>query len=394
MTTQGACPDFEAQMKDLLTASREQLGCSAADIGRGTGIADWTSISRHLAATGDDNPLYADFQHAAQSWWCGPLAPPGFVLGVLVPESVGALYQKQYDAVELLNRVDLWWNDHIRLGQQVDAHAALTAAEPGPLVRDRATVDLTTRAAYRTGGHPVATATGVVRVQPLQLGKELIADRTIHRYSDAEIAHIEACLAAEPAIRGPEPRWHSSVSVGDRLPSMVRGPVTWSELITWMVAEGRSAPAGNLRYRQLLEQPGNVRAHAGTDWKFSERNKAREDTLSCADVGFPAPSTRGAMMPALAAQMLTRWMGDDAFLRHLSVSLEQPVFYGDTLFMGGQVTRKFIQVIDSKEYFAVAIEFWGRNQLEQLAFSGRAIVFLPEKGHPIQLPVQKEFCSL
>gem|GEM_PF-1710789 len=393
MTTQGNLPDFDAQMDDLLSASREQLGCSAADIARGATIADWTNISRHLVATGDDNPLYTNFQHAAESWWCGPIAPPGFVLSILVPESVGALYQKPYDAVEMLKRVDLWWNDHVKLGDRVDAQAALAAAEPGPVIRDRATVDLTTRVAYRSGGRTVATATGIVRVHPLQLGKELIADRTIHRYSDAEIAHMEAGLAAEQTVRGPVPHWHSAVSIGDQLPPMVRGPVTWSELLTWMIAEGRPAPAGNLRYRQLLEQPGNIRAHAGTDWKFSERNKAREDALSCVDVGFPAPSTRGAMMVALATQMLTRWMGDDAFLRHLSVSLDMTVFYGDTLFMGGRVVRKFIQEIDNKKFFAVSIEIWGRNQLEQLAFTGRSIVFLPEKGHPIQLPVQKDFFS-
>jgi acyl dehydratase len=393
MITEGKCPDFSAQMKDFLTASREQLGCSAMDSGRGASIADWTTISRHVVATGDDNPLYTDFQHAAKSWWCGPLAPPGLVLSILVPESVGALYRKPYDAVELLSRIDLWWNDHIRLGESVDAHAVLTAVEPGPLVRDRATVDLTTRAVYCTRSQPVATATGVVRVHPLRLGEELIADRTIHSYTDAEIAHIEAGLAAEPTVRGPQPRWHSSVSVGDRLPSMVRGPVTWSELLSWIVAEGRCAPAGNLRYRQLLEEPGNMRAHGATNRQFSERNNAREDAMSCADVGFPAPGTRPAMIVALASQMLTRWIGDDAFLRHLSVSLDLPVFYGDTLFMGGQVSRKFIQVIDSKEYFAVSIEIWGHNQLEQRAFSGRAIVFLPENGHPIQLPVQKEFCS-
>jgi len=393
MITDGKCPDFEAQMKDLLAASRERLGCAAEDIGRGASIADWTSISRHLVATGDDNPLYTDFQHAVESWWCGPLAPPGFVLSILVPESVGALYQRPFDAVELLNRIDLWWNDHIRLGERVEAHAVLAAVEQGPLVRDRATVELTTRAAYCAGSLPVAAATGVVRVHPLWLGKELIADRTTHSYTSAEIAQIEAGLDAEPTARGPEPRWHSSVSVGDRLPSMVRGPVTWSEMLAWMVAEGRCAPAGNLRYQQLLGQPGKLRAHGATNWQFSERDKAREDALSCAEVGFPAPGTHPAMIVALASQMLTRWIGDDAFLRHLSVSLDLPVFYGDTLFMGGRVDRKFIQVIDGREYFAVSIEVWGHNQLEQRAFAGRAIVFLPEEGHPIQLPVQKEFRS-
>jgi acyl dehydratase len=386
----GAALRRDPALQALLDDSREWLGRAAPDLAPGAAIADWTNISRHVVATGDDNPLYIDLKHGADSWWRSTLAPPGFVLGVLVPESAGALRQRPHQVVDLLARVDLWWNDHIKLGDRVDARACLAAADWGPVLDRRETLALTTRATYRAHERAVAGATGVVRLHPLALGSELISARPIHRYSDAEIDHLERRLDAEAPARGARPRLYSETAPGEPLPSLVRGPVTWSELITWRVAEGRPAPAGNLRARQLREQPGGAHPHGATGWPFADRAQAREDLAGCADVGFATPCARPAMSVALAAQMVTRWMGDDAFLRHLSVALDEPLLYGDTLLLHGRVARKFIQELGGRRLHAVLLELWGHNQLEQPVFRGQAIVFLPEKGHPIQLPLDNE----
>lgn len=382
--------DIDGSLESLLDDCRERLGCAATDIPAGAQLADWTNISRHQAATGDDNPLYLDLQHGADSWWRGTIAPPGFVLGILTPESIGPLAAKPHDVVEMLARVDLWWNDHIRLGERVGARARLADARWGPSFRERRTLDLTTHVTYTSQERAVATAAGVVRLHPLRLGQELLCERPIHRYSDTEIAHVEASLDNEAPVRGTRALLHSAVHVGDTLPPMVRGPVTWSELITWMVAQGHCAPAGNLRTLQLQAQPGIARPHGATGWSWSDRRQAREDLLACADVGFAAPASRGSMTVALAAQMVTRWMGDDGFLRHLSVTLDEPLLYGDTLFISGHVTRKFTQRFGGREVHAVLLALRGRNQLEQQVFHATAIVLLPEPGHPITLPLEKE----
>lgn len=374
----------------LLAETRRQLGREAGDVPAGVSVADWLSISRVVEATGDENPFYLDVRHGAQSWWRTMVAPPAFVLGIRVPESTGALRARDYDAVDVLNRIELWWDDHIKLGDRVGADLRLVDASPGPVWRGRDTVDVTSRATYRSEGRCVATGTGVVRVYPLRLGDELFIERAMYRYTAQEMERIEAGLAAEPAPRGTRPRFHTDVAVGDPLPQSVRGPFTWSELMTWIIAEGRPSPAGNVRHRDLALQPGNIRPHAATGWPVSDRWLAREDLLACADVGFPAPCARGSFIVALAAQLITTWMGDDAFLRHLSASLEVPVLYGDTLWLTGRVTGKFSQPAGDRCYFAVSVDVRGVNQLGQQAFSATAIVFLPERGHPLRLPIGRE----
>jgi hypothetical protein len=171
---------------------------------------------------------------------------------------------------------------------------------------------------------------------------------------------------------------------------MVRGPFTWSELITWIVAEGRPAPAGNVRHRDLLSHPA-VGAHGRMGWPPSSRQEARDDLLACAGVGFPAPAARGACVVALAAQLVTTWMGDDAFLRHLSASLDAPVLYGDTLWLSGRVTDRFGQEAGGRRYGAVWVEVTAVNQLGERALTASALVYLPGRGSPVHLPIDREF---
>ena len=383
-------PDSWDQQKEfaiLLQDSQRLLGCRATDVPVGVSVADWLHISRFVEATGDENPLYLDIQYGAQSWWRTLLAPPAFVLSIQVPESAGALTLRKYDAVETLKRLDLWWTDHIKLGDRVSADLHIVDVNKGPVWRNRDTVEIRSQATYKSERRPIASATGLVQIHPVRLGHELFVERVMHSYTEKEIEQIEKGLDAEPEARGARSRFHADITVGDRLPQIVRGPLTWSELITWTIAEGRSWPAGNIHHRDLLDHPGNVRPHGTTGWPVSDRKHAREDLLACANVGFRTPCARGSMIVALVAQLITTWMGDDAFLRHLSTSLDVPLLYGDTLWLNGHVTDKFVQEIGTRDYFAVAVAVSGVNQIGQRVVSATAIVLLPNPGRPLELPV-------
>lgn len=382
-----AMPSTE-DLPDLLRQTRRMLGCAAADVPAGVCVADWLRISRFADAVGDENPLYLDPGYGARSSWRTALAPPAFVLAIRVPESSGALDFGSWEAVDVLSRLELWWRDHIRLGDRVSAELRLVGAGLGPAWRGRQTVEITSRAVYRSDGRDIAAATGAVRVHPVRLGRELFIDRQMHRYTDDEITRIRERLGAEPAPRGPRPRFYDDVAVDDLLSECVRGPVTWSELITWIIAEGRPVIAGNLRHRDLRMQPGRVRANPVTAWPISDRRHAREDPQACADAGFPAPCARGSLVVALAAQAVTAWMGDDAFLRHLAIVLDAPVLYGDTLTLAGKITDKFVQRIGAAEYFSIWADVHAVNQLGDRVAHGAALVFLPRPGHPVHLPIE------
>jgi acyl dehydratase len=374
-------------LSPLLLETRRLLGSEAGDVPCGVSVADWLRISRVAEATGDSNPLYLDPQYGVRTWWRTMVAPPAFVLAIRVPESAGALHARPYDAVDLLCHIELWWDDHIHLGDRVGAGVRVLRAERGPPWRGRETVDITSRCVFRSGGREVASATGTVRVHPLRLGQELFVDRDLHRYGPAEVADLVRRLEAEPGPRGARPRFADDVSVGEALPDVVRGPFTWSDLITWIIAEGRPALAGNLRHWELAAQPGRAIANAATGWPVSDRRHAREDLQACTGVGFRSPCARPALLVALATQVVTTWMGDDGFLRHLAASLEAPVLYGDVLSFAGRVTDKLTQKSEGKVYSGVWLEVQAHNQLGEHVITARALVFLPQPGQPVEVPV-------
>ena len=390
MTTHERAPAAATGQHDLsslLVETRRLLGSAAEDVPRGVAVADWLRISRVAEATGDSNPLFLDPRHGVRTWWRTMVAPPAFVLAIAVPESAGALHARPYGAVDLLCHIELWWDDHIHLGDRVAGDVRLLRAERGPPWRGRETVEITSRSVFRSGGREVASATGVVRVHPLRLSQELFVERDLHRYGPGEVGDLIRRLDAEPCPRGARPRFADDVFVGEALPDVVRGPLTWSDLITWIIAEGRPALAGNLHHRELAAQPGRVIANAATGWPISDRRHAREDLQACTSVGFPAPCARPALVVALATQVVTTWMGDDGFLRHLAASLEAPVLYGDVLSLSGQVIDKLTQRSAGKVYSGVWIETQARNQLGERVLTARALVFLPRPGQPVEVPV-------
>jgi acyl dehydratase len=371
----------------FIQASRRLLGCPAPDVEAGTSLADWVAIHRFVEATGDDNPLFLDANYGAGSAHASMLAPPTFVLAIHVPESAGALEQGPYWFLDLLTSMELTWADHVRPGDRIDSDLRIVEVGAGPAWRDRPTAQVVSEAAYARANRVVARARGTVTLYPLDRGRERFIERGIYRYSEEEIQALVEQLDDPPARRGGVPRFWEDVTIGESLPALVKGPLTLSDLITWVVAEAKPVRLGNLVHKELADKPGRAWTNPSTRWPTWDSRQVREDLHSCAEAGFPAPPGRGAMRVALAGQLVTHWMGDDAFLRRLAVDLPRPFIYGDTLTLTGTVRDKFTQTLDEKRYYAVELAILGHNQLEEVVVDGTAIVFLPRSGEPVLVPL-------
>ena len=90
---------------------------------------------------------------------------------------------------------------------------------------------------------------------------------------------------------------------------------------------------------------------------------------------------------ACAAQLLTNWIGDLGFLRKLTVDLPNHFCYQDTMWLSGEVVKKYKETVGSEEYHALDIRVSGHNQLGETLVDGTAVVYLPEKGFLVGLPV-------
>lgn len=378
------------KLDDFLADSRKLVGKDAADVPQGIRTADWSSIQKFCAALGDVNPLYNDVAGSVGSLYNTMIAPATFILSVRTPDSGAAYEQKDYGLRRFSTSASAEWNDVIHLGDRLTSDLKVTDVRNGGKWGDRNTAEVESTATYRNilGGE-LATATGSVTLVPYAMGEPLLEDRDIYQYSDDEIHQLENDLDAIPPHRGNVPLYWSRVEVGDKLPNLVKGPLYYNDIATWKTAEGKtiSAAVGGVAHRRLLESPGRITVNPSTDWPYFDVEMAYGDILAIKALGFKMPVSRGLMRFALTGQVLTNWMGDQGFLRKLSLDMPNHFCYEDTMWLTGEVVKKYKEEVGTGEYNAVEVHLSGRNQLGQTLVDGTAVVYLPEKGFLVGLPV-------
>ena len=373
----------------FLSDSGQLVGQEATDVPQGVDLADWLKIRRFCAALGDINPLYKDPAWGASSKYNSMIAPPTYVAAIRTPTSGAAYEQKDYGLVKLLTAVTFEWVDIVRLGDRLTSELGIVEVREGqPFDDGRRVAEVVSQATYRNSyGGPIGTGLGTVAMIPYHRGEELLVDRDIYRYSDEEIARIQRDIESEIPRRGNLLRYWDDAAVGEKLPTLVKGPVTMAEMRGWVVAEAKPLRLGPAMYRELKSKPGRVRVNPTTNWPYSDAKTEHEDILSCTDRGFKAPFTTGMLRACLAGQVLTDWMGDDGFLRRLHVDLPNHYLYGDTMWLTAEVTGKRTEQMDGAIYHAVDVRIHGANQLGETVVQGSATACLPEPGHPVELPI-------
>ena len=377
-------------LSEFVNDSQAMIGQSAPDVPQGVKSAVWSSIQNLCSAIGDINPLYNDAAKGVGTVYNTLIAPPSFIFSIRTPDSGAAYERKAYGLRRFSTKASAQWNDVIRLGQPLVSDLKVTAVRDGGKLsgRDAAEVDSTATYSSVYGG-TLASASGTVSLVPYEPGEALIEDRDIHVYSDEEIKKLEDDLDAMQPHRGQVPLYWSEVSEGDALPSLVKGPVSYNEISAWRLAEAKPSTAliGVTAHDYLVDRPGRITTNPSTLWPYFDVEQAYGDILAVKSLGFKLPVTRGLMRFALASQVLTNWMGDLGFLRSMSLDLPNHFFYEDTLWLDGQVTKKFKENVGTEEYNAVEVKISGRNQLGDTLVDGNAVVYLPERGFLVGLPI-------
>jgi acyl dehydratase len=377
-----AVPPATVTPAAVAEATTRYLGHAGPDTLDGVGVATWLNVSRFVEATGDTDPLYTDVQYGAGSVHGTMLAPPTFVLAVHRPSSSGALDTLPgHDLVERTESLRATWSDRIPLSARLAARSSIVdvAHDPDP----PATTRIVTETGYTIDGRPVAEVGATVAVRERGLPK-----RGMHRYSAKDVADLVERLENEPARRGSRPRFWSETEPGDPLPELLKGPLTFSDLFVWTVAEARSVQAGNLHLKALSTLPGRFRRNPETGWTRWDRHEAWIDSAASHEGGLGAPAAPTELVFALAGQHLTHWAGDAGFLWRLRLHLSMPLLYGDCLHLAGRVADRWHQDAPSgAERRAVLLTTTGTNQRGETVFNADATVLLPEPGRPVELPL-------
>jgi acyl dehydratase len=302
----------------------------------------------HMACAADyDNPLWRDENYAKNTRWGGIIAPPVFQhcishrAGLWCPLNV----PPELGTLDLAFRGDYWdffkpvrVNDSFRVwvGRPEIEDITLSVENAARRFRITQTIsyinqnDEVTGICYEHRDANIIPPANKVTDKPVNFAGEFI-------YTDEDIAAIDR-IADSEEVRGSKPRYWEDVKIGEEPKPVVKGPVTvWDQVVE---AQGYGIalfPIREIRRqtpRAIVIDPVTRIPHKSIEFHFSERT-ARVLNSYSTTVNYPT-------IEHLMARLLTNWMGDDGFLRRLNCLKLANSPLGDTFFVRGKVTRKYI----------------------------------------------------
>lgn len=302
---------------------------------------------RHYAhGIGDDNPLWCEPGYAASTKYGDVIAPPSFLFACdrIVSGYVGGLPGVH----AMFAGCDFTWHKPIRRNTVLSTSAYLKdliehqTTFAGRSIQQIYHVDF-----HGDDGDLLAEADtwcfrtdrDIAREQGTKYRETL--RRPAKVYSDKELQSIYDLYAKEE-IRGATPRYWEDVQVGEKLPTMVKGPMT----VTGFIAYAQGWGGLYIRAHKLAWQLIKKHPKAGIKNRFGIPDipeRVHWEPELALKVGAPGAYDYGPERCSWMSHIVTNWIGDDGMLRSLKCQVRRHNPEGDTLFIDGSVTRKFEQ---------------------------------------------------
>jgi hypothetical protein len=203
-------------------------------------------------------------------------------------------------------------------------------------------------------------------------------------YSEEDIANIDAQYASE-APRGATARSWEDVKEGDDVGPLVKGPLTVTDMICWHVGMGMGLYGVKpLRLGWKNRQRIPRFYHRDELGVPDVMQRVHWDPAYARRAGNPTTFDYGRMRETWLIHLCTSWMGDDAWLWQLDCEFRKFNWVGDTHWMRGRVTRRYLAEGDRP---TVDLDVWGENQRGEVTVPGHATILLPSRDHgPVRLP--------
>jgi acyl dehydratase len=335
---------------------------------------------RHYAhGIGDDNPLWCDPGYAERSPLGGIVALPSFLFATsrIISGYVGGIPGVH----AMWSGADWRWNRWVRRNEEITTEAWLSelveheTSFAGRAIRQVYHVNF-----YGSGGDLVAEAESWCFRTDRDAAREQgtkyteVKAKPPRRYTDEELERVWRLYEAEE-VRGAAPRFWEDVAVGDKLPTMAKGPMTVTGFIAYAQGwGGLYIRANKLAWRQVRNHPGlGIKNRFGIPDCPERVHWEPEMALL---VGAPGAYDYGPERCSWLTHQLTDWMGDTGFLVRATSKLRRHNPEGDLLFIDGKVTGKRVE--GGRHLVDVAQE--ARNQDGELSVVGTGTVALPSCG--------------
>jgi acyl dehydratase len=353
-----------------------------------------TDAMRHFAnGYGDENPLYCDPSYAKGTSWGAQIATPLFLMTMGVSEisrirpEVRARGAHALAGVHEFYSGDEWeWFLPVSRGDTMTKRYYVSSVDEksNSKMGGGKSVIVHYRGDYiNQRGQLVATSrfrfVRVERDAARKAGKYTALERP--KYTQEDLDRIDATYQNQPAPRGADDRYWEDVEVGEELPTLAKGPLTVTDIVTWVAGWGAGVSHSRLAWKHRKKRPGFFTRNEYGAWDMVERVHWDETTARM--VGNPAPYDFGRMRSAFLTQVVTNWMGDNAWLWRLKTDFRQFNFIGDMTWVKGRVADKAIE----GDHHVVDLELACENQRGDNSARGFARVIVPSRASgPVKLP--------
>jgi acyl dehydratase len=346
------------------------------EIGKESGLPQFNTAAtedaiRHYAhGRGDDNPLFCDPGYAATTRFGTVVAPPSFILTCGFPRSRGLP-----GIHALFTGIDLECHRPIAVGTRINARTAIhdIKERQGRYAGRQYQQTSVTRYCDDDGNILSTLYSHAFRMERGKAGKsDKFAGLTRKVYDEADLATIEQAYDSEVAARqGGTPLYWDDVGIGQPLIDMVKGPLSVTDNIAFLVGFGTVFVRAHRIWHDFRKRhPGAGVKDGHGVWDVPER--VHWDEHLAESIGMPGPYDYGPQRISWFDHRVSDWMGDHGEMRRLSVSLTAPNFVGDTTWIRGIVTGKS----DNGE---VTLSLKAEDQRDRMTAKAEAVVVLPRK---------------
>jgi acyl dehydratase len=388
---------------------RRRIGYPNPTVRTGSVTLPWNvtctpdAIRHWTEGYGDANPLYVDADHGSCTRWGGQIAPPGFeaTMGYdrspVVPDDLARETKGALRGVQLFHS-----GNESRFYRPIVPGDVLQKSQVVHQVDDKPRSNFAGRSVIVTNLLVWANQNGEVvsdqkkwfvhaERKPVTAEAKADAAKKTERpkeepasYTDEQLAEIEALYDAE-YVRGADTLWFEDIAVGQTLPTMVKGPLTITDMINMHMGGGwfgYGNPPLRLGYENRKKMRGFYTKNEFGAWDVVQR--VHWDTVLARKVGVPATYDIGPMRWAWLIHYCTNWSGDDAWLFRVRGEFRKFNYMGDTTWITGRVTDVRV---DPELGPAVDIEVTGTNQRGQQNINGSATLLVASRSHgAVRLP--------
>lgn len=325
---------------------------------------DWQPAKRqwHYAATrdtirhwawgiGDDNPLWVNHEYGKSSSWGTNLAPPSFLYsatsGMAHENATGARNEGKGGPLAGIHAVwvqDAWrWYAPIVCGSDTLAtEKKQVEVIPHESRFGRLVAEIITETRVMNGDGQLL---GTQRTSFMHHGRRAAAEAgkykgiVRHVWSDEELESLVGDIDRE-IVRGAEPLVWSDIQIGEEIPHVVKGPLSVSEMVTFLQGWGGTyRAASEIAHKYFRKHPrANVPDRVSRFPDFPGR--AHVDSAWARECGFPDAYDIGAQRISWLMHGVTNWMGDESMLKSFSARLQRLNIIGDATWVRARVTGK------------------------------------------------------